>query len=681
MIKKGINNNYFLVNKIKIKKKFKYSKNDCLIIFLYIIGSIFYFFSLKRINGTKMECFSRIGLNCYYFLGKLLLISSIFINISLYLIIFKNYSKIHLFIILLIFSILFRKDHNDGIARHGLYNIIVFVFILIVLIFISIYIHYLHLFFKKNIILLIIYIIPIPLLFIIFNLYKLNHFSCLDWDKGLNNTIIDNSYKDYPCIINISKPHSCYLNEIGPYIDLTSFYRPTCLNKKILEYEKNILLKNFKMLKYSNESNMNIFGLPLTNNKKYHPKFYGTLLYKGKRDFFTDINNNIILMDLYNKNKSKFYPNIERPEIEIFMNNKTEDMKILINIHKNETLIKKKTKIIKKKKLLYKNIMIFFFDTLSRAHFHRIFKKTKNFLNKFSKYENQYNRKEFTIFEYFKYHSLHGYSDPNLKAIYYGSSKNKKGVNFAEYFSKNGFIIGRSNTYCGKESLFNRRRIFKHAFWDHENLSLACLNVFYNSIFIRKLNSLITKCLFGKQLFEYSLEYLESFWNAYKSQNKIFLLQSLEGHEPSNQVIGHLDDSLFNFLNKLYSIGLFKDTSIILFSDHGEHLNWPLYLTSSYDYLYERTLPILLLIIPNSNLLYKNNLYEIMKNNEQIFITPFDIHDTLIHLAFGKNKIMYKKFKTSYGQSLFKKLNYKTRYCQSPLYNNNIKLCHCKKNK
>ena len=361
MIKKGINNNYFLVNKIKIKKKFKYSKNDCLIIFLYIIGSIFYFFSLKRINGTKMECFSRIGLNCYYFLGKLLLISSIFINISLYLIIFKNYSKIHLFIILLIFSILFRKDHNDGIARHGLYNIIVFVFILIVLIFISIFIHYLHLFFKKNIILLIIYIIPIPLLFIIFNLYKLNHFSCLDWDKGLNNTIIDNSYKDYPCIINISKPHSCYLNEIGPYIDLTSFYRPTCLNKKLLEYEKNILLKNFKMLKYSNESNMNIFGLPLTNNKKYHPKFYGTLLYKGKRDFFIDINNNIILMDLYNKNKSKFYPNIERPEIEIFMNNKTEDMKILINIHKNETLIKKKTKIIKKKKLLYKNIMIFFF--------------------------------------------------------------------------------------------------------------------------------------------------------------------------------------------------------------------------------------------------------------------------------------------------------------------------------
>lgn len=34
-----------------------------------------------------------------------------------------------------------------------------------------------------------------------------------------------------------------------------------------------------------------------------------------------------------------------------------------------------------------------------------------------------------------------------------------------------------------------------------------------------------------------------------------------------------------------------------------------------------------------------------MKNNQQIFITPFDIHDTLIHLAFGNNKEKYKKIK------------------------------------
>ena len=657
-------------------------KKDFLIIFLYIFGAIFYLYSLRRIHGPKMKCFSKVGLNCYYYLGKLLLISALSANISLYLIIFKNYSKIHLFIIFLIYSYLFYIDQNNGIAKHGFYNMIVFLIIFIVLFFISIYIHYLYFFYKKNIFLLIIYIIPLPLYYFFFNIYKMSHFSCSDWAKGLNNTIIDNNYKNYPCKINISKPHTCYLNDIGPYIDLTSFYRPTCLNKKLLEFEKEILLKNFKKLKYSNESIMYNFGLPLTNNKNFDSNLYGTILYtNGKKNFFKDINNNIILMDLYNKNKSKYYPNVDKPEIEIFIKNNTES-EIIINIHKNKTLIKEKKKKLntKKKELLYNNIIVFFFDTLSRAHFHRIFPKTQKFLNNFSKYDENFNKKNITIFEYFKYHSLNGFTDPNLKAIYYGLNKNKKRKNFGNYFHENGFIIGRANSYCEKECVFNTNNLYKHAYWDHENLSLACLKAFYNSIFIDKLNSLITKCLFGKQLFEYSLEYLESFWNTYKNQNKMFLLQSLEGHEPTNQVIGYLDDILYKFLIKFYSNKWLKDTPIILFSDHGEHLNWPLYLTNSLDYLYEKTLPILLLIIPNNNLLYKNNLYEKMKNNQQIFVTPFDVHDTLLHIAFGKNEKKYKQYKTLYGQSLFKKLNYKIRYCNSPFYNNNIKLCNCQKN-
>ena len=58
------------------------------------------------------------------------------------------------------------------------------------------------------------------------------------------------------------------------------------------------------------------------------------------------------------------------------------------------------------------------------------------------------------------------------------------------------------------------------------------------------------------QIFEYSLDYLESFWNSYKSENKMFLLQSLEGHEPTNQVIGHLDDILYKL--NLKNIGMKK---------------------------------------------------------------------------------------------------------------------------
>ena len=105
----------------------------------------------------------------------------------------------------------------------------------------------------------------------------------------------------------------------------------------------------------------------------------------------------------------------------------------------------------------------------------------------------------------------------------------------------------------------------------------------------------------------------------------MFLFETLDGHEPTGELIGYFDETLFHFLNKFYSKGYFKDTAILLFSDHGQHLNGPFYLLDSQDFYSERSLPVLFLIIPNNEKLYKDNLYENIKINQQIFITPFDI--------------------------------------------------------
>ena len=425
---------------------------------------------------------------------------------------------------------------------------------------------------------------------------------------------------------------------------------------------------------------MNHFAFPITNNQKYNPDKFGTILKKGKKSFFKEINNDILLMDLYLKNKSKYYPEDEKPEIEIIIKNKSG---IIINkINKNKTLIKERKNILIKtnKNLYYKNALIFFFDTLSRAHFHRKFIKTSKLLKKFFKYDSNFENKKFSIFQYFKYHSLDTYTNPNIKAAFYGTKYKKKNINFANYFKKNGYIIGRGNTHCEKECVFNsnKYKLFEHAQWDHENISLACLKMIYNGLFLSTLSSLIQKCLFGKQLFEYIIDYLKSFWTTYKSQNKMFLFQSLDAHEPTGQVIGYIDEILCNFLENFFLNNLFKETAIIIFSDHGQHLNGPLYLTGSYDYLYELVLPTLFLIIPNDNRLYKNNIYKKMKDNQQIFITAFDIHDTLIDLAFGNNNKMFKKFKSKYGNSLFQELNYRIRYCESPNYKSQINLRRCK---
>ena len=86
---------------------------------------------------------------------------------------------------------------------------------------------------------------------------------------------------------------------------------------------------------------------------------------------------------------------------------------------------------------------------------------------------------------------------------------------------------------------------------------------------ITRLSSIIKKCLFGKELNQYALEYSESFWTAYLGQNKMFLFQISVGHEPTGELIGYFDDKFYYFLNNFYTNEYFKDTAILLFSDHG----------------------------------------------------------------------------------------------------------------
>jgi hypothetical protein len=323
-----------------------------------------------------------------------------------------------------------------------------------------------------------------------------------------------------------------------------------------------------------------------------------------------------------------------------------------------------------------------FFDTISRAHFFRKFPKTISFLNKFSRYETDFKKKKLTIFQFFKYNSIYYYTYPNLRAVYYGTKTNNKGTYFANYFKNQGYILGRTTTFCEKTSIIltYKKSNFR---WDHEGISIPCIKGIYQGLFLNKLTSLVKKCIFGKQVFEYSLEYLESFLKTYYDYNKMFLFESGDGHEPTGQIVGYFDDIFYNFLSKLYSNNFLSNTTIILFSDHGQHLNGPLYFFKMKDFLYERTLPLLFLIFPNTQELYEKSLYEKIKSNEQVFITPYDIYHTLIHISLGLNiSKANKNLLSNYGESLLTSIHYSTRYCQSRIYDSQIDsdTCNCKIN-
>lgn len=650
------------------------------IITFYIIGCLYYYWSLARINPDRIYCLKRKFFMCFYMITEFVLISSIIISFAIYLILNFKLQKFHLFYIFIIYLLFYFNDHDSGLENHGIYNFLGFIFLSFFFFIIFYYIKCLNYCSKKlkyRKYFVILFLFPI---FLFFNELKLNNFSCSNWAKGLNETYIDNTSKDYPCLINIPKNNSCHLDTIVKFFDFSSKFRPTCLDKELLLSQSKYFLDSIKSynINYYNLSKKNYFGYPLTNNDKFSIREFGTILSKKKYyKLEKKLHKDIILMDLYIKNKTKYYPNEPKPEV--FIQFQKGRGKIKIKVQKNDTLIKEKNKVgLYINKSMFKNVIVMFFDTISRAHFFRKFPKTISFLNKFSRYETHYTKKKLSIFQFFKYNSIKFYTYPNLRAAYYGSYKNK-GVYFAKYFKNQGYILGRTTTFCEKMSIILNKKISDFR-WDHEGISIPCIIGINKGFLLSRLTSLIKKCLFGKQVFEYALEYLESFFKTYYNYNKMFLLESGEGHEPTGQVVGYLDLIFYNFLSKLYSNNFLSNTTIIIFSDHGQHLNGPLYFFKLKDFLYERTLPLLLLIFPNTPELYEESLYEKIKSNQQIFVTPYDIYHTLIHMALGDkiNKVNKNLLKDN-GESLLKPINYSLRYCQSRIYQYQIDsdTCNC----
>jgi hypothetical protein len=414
------NNNLFLIqliNRFWINIK---------IITIYTFGSLFYYWSLVKINPRTIVCFKEWHFKCFYKIAEYVLISAITISISIYLILFFKLNKFHILIIVIIYSYFFYKDHNNGLVFHGIYNFLLFIFLLFLLFIIFCYSTCIYFFSKKlsnrYLFFIILFLTPFSPIFFFLNFYKLNHFSCKNWAKGLNNTYIDNTSKDYPCLINIPENNACYLTELGPYFDITSKFRPTCLNDKLLKSQRIFFLNSMKRqkTKYLNISNQKHFGYPITTNEKYSMSEFGNTIFRGKKFLSRELNNDIILMDLYKKNKEKYYPNESEPEI--YVNFEKGRGNVKIKVHRNKTLIKEKEREKKENHYNYKhmftNVIIMFFDTISRVHFFRKLPKTSSFLNKFSGYEPDFSKKEMTIFQFFKYNSIKAYTDQNLKAAF-----------------------------------------------------------------------------------------------------------------------------------------------------------------------------------------------------------------------------------------------------------------------
>ena len=488
-----------------------------------------------------------------------------------------------------------------------------------------------------------------------FYLFKIKS-NCSDWPKGLNNTFLENNSSKYGCQIKIPKKCAFKIFKyIQDYTKLRKFDCKIYNNKKL----KANLLKN------SNSSYISItsqkIGFPLTNkdpiclNGLSNDDNNNNHLYKYVLDNLVDMDNKEIL-NKYFKDKM--------PEILIDFS-ENDKPKLIVDVHFNKTLSDERKLLEINSEPYSNNILLLYLDSLSRANALRQLKKTMNFFKKFISYKGGSNKKYpseiFHSFQFFKYHAFDGYTYTNFHFLFYGQINNNNIQNkhlITKYFKQNGYVTCNVHDLCEIDNTRTYHNYSIEEIYDHQYLTCDPNNF--------DINVNIIRCLYDKQNNEHYINYIEQFWRKYKDNRKYAALFINHGHEGTLSVIKYQDDIIAEFLNRLFYDNLLKDTSIILLSDHGVGMPSIYYI---YDFFTtEIYLPSFFIIINDRKNISYEKQYKFIQENQQAFITAFDIYNTLGNIIYGDNytNIFNKTLeidspKSNLGISLFNKINSKER--------------------
>ena len=381
-------------------------------------------------------------------------------------------------------------------------------------------------------------------------------------------------------------------------------------------------------------------------------------------------------MDKYDKLKAKE----DKPEVVLDFS-KDKNGEIKINIEKNEILSKERKKLGEENKSKFDNILFIFIDSLSREHFQRKMKKTKRFIEQFMKKENDM---EYKSYQFMKYTTFDAFTQMSAQPMFYGEKmdpETSNGTFIIKYMKKRGYITGQSINLCSRElfvTMNNCLNKVEFSDFDHENVAMFCDANYYNRDnpypLLQGGFSVLRRCLYGKDSFQYVLEYGQKFWGTYKDNKKFLRLGFIDAHERTQEVIKYLDEPLFNFLNYLFKNKLLENTAIFFVSDHGNGMYGLYRDIQADDFLFERTLAFWFVILHN----FKNE--EEIKNleeNQQTLLTPYDIFDTMSDIIFNEEN-MDVHTRLDLGKSVFRKIDAKNRNCMKYTEWPLDEMCHCR---
>ena len=612
---------------------------------IYIISFFMYKQSLFNCGNVSMnECIEKYNINILIDCFIKCILSGFILSFNLAMIYWQILATTHLFGFVAFLFLSLMLDMGNDLYSHGIIN---FVFLIVSSIYgflfycmIKIIIESIS---NKNYKMLLLMIGVIILGcggFITIYLLLVN---CSYWDKGLGDKKIDNDKNKYTC--KIIRPNTCYMDMLGYLFDFS------------------------KMTNYDCDKN---------NNPLFNDIIDNYILYYDK-EFSEDINvlnyPKTALMNLYSESEGsldkKVINNITGTEekdlinSEVFLVRNKSHASIEMNINKNVTL-EKERKSLSIPNAKIKNIIMIYFDTLSRAHFHRRFSDFSSFISDLDDLTNN----NYASFEFMKYHTFgtEGFN-PTLLSMFFGKNSftHEKPIHIISHLKKKGFITAQSANVCSQNLNKNINYEIINDKFDYENIAMFC-DPLYNlanvkNSNIKGINSSIKRCLYGKNSYEYVFNYGKIFWDAYPNNNKFLLLGLFDGSEKSGEVVKYMDNALSDFLLDLINKKKFHRTALFLVSSTGE-LKMGIYNKMNTEYFYEKNLGSFFLVLHRAGI--EQDIIDKIKINEQSFVTAYDIYDSLLSIGYNcydDNCWKEIKNKSKNGKSVFSLIDGKKRNC------------------
>ena len=636
-------------------------------IIINIYGIYYYLKSLTGCKNSRAYCLQYYSMDKVYQIALNVLKSSVSYSIIFILTFWKLIPISNYIIITSIYFAFYTYNKGDNFEHHGYYNFYGFILFNVIIIPILLYLTYIiKLIVIKSYKKLLNILIPALIIFLILFIKILLLLKCKGYHIGLNGMKIDDDKNKYSCFYDY--PKNCYIDILSPFMDYSSF-AGNCKTIRSLKNQKKYF--TYFLIDEKDYENTTRFGFPITTNDDYSLKTQNNIKHFNER-----VSRNIIDMDKFDKMKK----NKKRPEI-ILDFSKDKNGEIKIEINKDEKLAKERKKLGEKNKSKFDNILFIFIDSLSREHFKRKLKKTKRFIEQFMKKENNMKYKSY---QFMKYTTFDAFTQMSAQPMFYGEKmdpQTSNGTFILKYMKLRGFITGQSINLCSRElfvTMNNCLNKVEFSDFDHENVAMFCDANYYNREnpypLLQGGFSVLRRCLYGRDSFEYVLEYGQKFWETYKDNKKFLRLGFIDAHERTQEVIKYLDEPLYLFLNNLLNKKLLEKTAIFFVSDHGNGMYGFYRDIQADDFLFERTLAFWFIILHDFN---NNEQIDNLEENQQTFLTPYDIFDTLSDIIFDEEN-MKVHTREDLGKSIFRKIDAKSRNCMKYTEWPLDEMCHCR---